>query len=81
LSQWGNLQMALGDLNGAIPLHIAAIGIRLKIGVPQAGNNVRQLTQIRSALGRNDFDAENLVADSLRRLYDLFDREVAKGEE
>jgi tetratricopeptide (TPR) repeat protein len=81
-SQLGNLEQAGdGSISAAISWHVRALLIRLRLGVPQAVNNLRRLTEYRHELDAELFtslldeaagDAE--VAETIRSLLDEADK-------
>jgi hypothetical protein len=55
-SQLGNLEKDRGGpVTTAITWHAKALGIRLRLGVPQAWNNLRRLAAYRSEFGTAPF--------------------------
>ena len=55
LSQLGNLLIEREELPAAVGLHAQAHAIRLRLGVPEAGRNLRVLGELRSRLGEQAF--------------------------
>ena len=55
-SQLGDLEEVRGrSIVAAIPWHVKALVIRLRLGIPQAGNNLRRLAAYRRQLGVEPF--------------------------
>ena len=55
-SQLGNLEQERGGpMTAAVTWHVRALVIRLRLGVPQAGNNLRRLSAYRRELGAGPF--------------------------
>jgi tetratricopeptide (TPR) repeat protein len=78
----GNLDMERGgSVAAAVTWHVRALAIRLSIGVPQAGNNLRRLAAQRRELGAEAFtrlltqaagDAD--LTETITSLLDQVDR-------
>ena len=74
LSQLGNVVVEREELETAVGLHAQAFAIRLRLGAPEAGRNVRVLAELRSRLGERTFRAragEVLDQQSVERLIGL----------
>ena len=55
-SELGNLEEDRGSpVTAAITWHVKALEIRLRLGIPQAGNNLRRLAEYRLELGTRPF--------------------------
>jgi tetratricopeptide (TPR) repeat protein len=75
-SQFGLLCSEQGRSADAVGLHVRALSLRLRLGVPQAGFDVRALAGLRARLGTQAFDGQagkTLDEESLANLHSLLD--------
>jgi tetratricopeptide (TPR) repeat protein len=81
-SQLGNLEKERsGPTTAAVSSHVQALAVRLRLGVPQAGSNLRHLAAYRRELGTDQFtrlltqvaDKTDLV-NTVTSLLDQVDR-------
>ena len=76
-SQLGSLRTATGHPAHAVALHCRALVIRLDLQVPQSAIDLRELTQLRTALGDEAFNqaaASTLDGESIDALNQLLDQ-------
>ena len=81
-SQLGNLEKERGGpMTAAVTWHVKALVIRLRLGVPQAVNNLRRLAAYRRELGAEPFTSlltqaagDTDLAETITSLLDQLDK-------
>ena len=85
-SQLGNLEKDRdGSMTAAITWHVKALVIRLRLGVPQAANNLLRLAAYRRELGIEPFSAllteatgDTDLAETITSLLDQVDEDAGR---